>query len=124
MSRKRKDNSEQLGDQDGNQGGLVPRAMEMAAQLEQYAAMIRCLCQSLQNVEAYFPEVAVKLNQPFRSLGLSVRAGRALDDAGFETIADIVSKSEQEIRLIRDIGDLSLAELKERLADAGLKLKR
>ncbi len=59
---------------------------------------------------------------PIDDLGLSVRVFNALKRAGISKVGevlDMLAKGEEAILTIRNFGDKSLAELRERLAEAG-----
>jgi DNA-directed RNA polymerase subunit alpha len=55
-------------------------------------------------------------------LDLSVRAENCLQSAGVKYIGDLVQKTEQEMLRTKNFGRKSLKEIKELLADMGLKL--
>lgn len=60
------------------------------------------------------------LNQPIEALGLPKRTLNCLQDAGIKTIGDLVSKTEAEVLDIKNLGEKSLQEIKERLEEMGL----
>lgn len=53
-------------------------------------------------------------------LGLSPRPYNCLKKVGINTVGEIISKSEREIRDIRDLGENSFEEIKARLEDKGV----
>ena len=106
-----------------NSSGLLDRALEMANQLDQYAMMLRMLCKSLKTLESCFPEVVVKLNQPIVSLGVSVRTLHALEGEGINTVAELVMRTEEQLRQVRNVGDLSIQEIVTGLERLGVKLR-
>ena len=55
-------------------------------------------------------------------LELSVRAANCLKNAGIETIAEMVQKTESEMLKTKNFGRKSLNEIKEILAEMGLSL--
>ncbi|PMQ00992.1 MAG: DNA-directed RNA polymerase subunit alpha [Dictyoglomus sp. NZ13-RE01] len=55
-------------------------------------------------------------------LGLSTRAFNALRMAGINTLEDLLSKTEEELIHIKNFGQKSLQELKEKLQEKGLSL--
>jgi len=63
-----------------------------------------------------------KLSIPISDLDLTVRASNCLDSAKVHTVADLVSKDEQELLAIRSFGKTSLREVKRKLAELGLSL--
>lgn len=62
------------------------------------------------------------LESPIKDLELTVRAKNCLDNAGIQTIAELVQRSEDEIANMRNVGKKSLDEIKEKLAERGLML--
>lgn len=55
-------------------------------------------------------------------LGLSTRLRNCLETGGLRTIGDLCDRTARELRTLRNFGDGSLHELKERLAAHGLSL--
>ena len=62
------------------------------------------------------------LSQPIEILELSNRAKNCLKETGIETIGMLVSKTEEEIKNIRNLGEKSLEEIKEKLKLHNLSL--
>src|SRR5947207_14213010 len=56
-------------------------------------------------------------------LNLSVRSYNCLKREGVNTVGDLVQKSEQELMDIRNFGQKSIEEVKQKLADMGLSLR-
>jgi len=54
-------------------------------------------------------------------LELSVRSYNCLMRAGIKTLGDLMGKSEEELGKIRNMGKISLQEIKGKLAERGLK---
>jgi DNA-directed RNA polymerase subunit alpha len=55
------------------------------------------------------------LSQPIEILELSTRSYNCLKDAKINKISDLVSKTEEELKTIRNLGEKSLDEIKEKL---------
>jgi len=75
------------------------------------------------------PEIASKaspelLQKPIGDLELSVRARRALDRLGVKTVLELINKTEAELLGCKNFGVTSLNEIKERLTDFGLSLRK
>ena len=75
------------------------------------------------------PEIASQaspeiLEKTMSDLELSVRARRALDRLGVKTILELISKTEAELLGCKNFGVTSLNEIKERLTDMGLSLRK
>ena len=64
-----------------------------------------------------------QLNRPVADLDLSVRARKALSMLNIRTCGDLASCTEAELMGVKNFGMTSLAEIKERLAVAGLSLR-
>jgi DNA-directed RNA polymerase subunit alpha len=63
------------------------------------------------------------LNKPVGDLQLSVRARKALQLLNIQTLGDLAARTEAELMGVKNFGATSLAEVKERLAEAGLSLR-
>ena len=63
------------------------------------------------------------LNKPVTDLQLSVRARKALQLLNIQSLGDLASRTEAELMGVKNFGATSLAEVKERLAEAGLGLR-
>lgn len=63
------------------------------------------------------------LNKPIADLELSIRARRTVETLGCLTVGDVMAHSEEELLGMPNFGQTSLAELKQKLAEIGLKLK-
>jgi DNA-directed RNA polymerase subunit alpha len=63
------------------------------------------------------------LNMPINELNLSVRARKATTKLHCETIADLVNKSPEELMECKNFGVTSLNEVRNALAERGLKLR-
>ncbi|MCP3915037.1 MAG: tetratricopeptide repeat protein [bacterium] len=61
--------------------------------------------------------------RPVSSLGLSIRARRAVENLGCLTLGDITQHTEQELLGMPNFGVTSMLELKTKLAEAGVRLK-
>lgn len=62
-------------------------------------------------------------HRPVSELQLSIRARRAVENLGCLTLGDITAHSEDELLGMPNFGVTSLAELKNKLSEYGLKLK-
>ena len=64
------------------------------------------------------------LERTIEELDLSVRSYNCLKRAGINTVYDLTEKSEPEMMKVRNLGRKSLEEVKVKLADLGLGLKK
>ena len=67
-------------------------------------------------------ELLRKLRMPIGDLDLSVRASNCLESAKIRTVAELVSKTDQELLRVRSFGKTSLREVKKKLEDLNLEL--
>jgi DNA-directed RNA polymerase subunit alpha len=67
-------------------------------------------------------ELIRKLNMPISELELSVRASNCLESARIETVAQLVSQTDQDLLKLRSFGRTSLREVKRKLQDLNLEL--
>lgn len=63
-----------------------------------------------------------KLNMPLADLNLSVRAGNCLLSENILTVRDLVSRSQDQLLEVRNFGETTLNEVKEKLTELGLRL--
>jgi DNA-directed RNA polymerase subunit alpha len=68
------------------------------------------------------PTLEAKLNMNIADLGLSVRPMNCLEAENILTIRDLVSKTEESLTEVRNFGEASLQEVKEKLNSMGLRL--
>ena len=68
------------------------------------------------------PVLDSKLNMPLAELKLSVRASNCLESENIHTVRDLVSRSEDSLMEVRNFGDTTLTEVREKLDELGLHL--
>ncbi len=69
------------------------------------------------------PEVPEsKLSMPISALELSTRAHHCLVGEGIEAVRELLQKSEDELLEVRNLGDVTLQEIAEKLAEHGLEI--
>ena len=64
------------------------------------------------------------LQAGIEELGLSVRSENSLHRAGIETIGQLMTKTENELRLIRNFGQKCLAEVTAKMAEKNLFIRK
>lgn len=67
-------------------------------------------------------ELEEKLNQHLADLSLSVRATNCLESEGINTVRDLVTKTEDQLLQVRNFGETTLLEVRERLSALNLRL--
>jgi len=68
------------------------------------------------------PDIESKLRMTIADMKLSVRATNCLESENIATVRDLISRNEDQLLEVRNFGDTTLNEVKERLADMGLRL--
>lgn len=63
-----------------------------------------------------------KLNMNLTELNLSVRAGNCLETENIATIRDLIAYTEDTLMEVRNFGDTTLSEVREKLSELGLRL--
>ncbi len=63
-----------------------------------------------------------KLNMSLSDIQLSVRAMNCLESEGITTVRDLVQRCEDELLEVRNFGETTLTEVREKLKDLGLHL--
>ena len=63
-----------------------------------------------------------KLNMSLAELKLSVRAMNCLESETIHTVRDLVQKTEDQLLEVRNFGETTLNEVKEKLSDLGFYL--
>lgn len=79
----------------------------------------------LADATGYSPvdlELEEKLGMSLAELNLSVRATNCLESEGISNVRELVSRSEDQLLQVRNFGETTLAEVRERLTSVGLRL--
>lgn len=71
------------------------------------------------NVDAV---MEAKLNTPISELRFSVRAGNCLESENIETVRDLVQRTEDQLLEVRNFGETTLNEVREKLGELSLHL--
>jgi DNA-directed RNA polymerase subunit alpha len=67
-------------------------------------------------------QLEAKLNMKLSELKLSVRANNCLESENIATLRDLVQRTEDQLLEVRNFGDTTLNEVREKLAQYGLHL--
>jgi DNA-directed RNA polymerase subunit alpha len=67
-------------------------------------------------------QLEAKLNMPLADLKLSVRASNCLEGEDIPTVRELVQKTEDQLLEVRNFGDTTLNEVREKLSQYGLHL--
>ena len=76
----------------------------------------------MKQVAAKVPEEV--LNKPVSELEFSVRAAKALQNLNITTVGDLASRTDAELLGVKNFGQTSLDEVKQKLTEFGLSLRR
>jgi DNA-directed RNA polymerase subunit alpha len=68
------------------------------------------------------PNLEPKLAMSLAELSLSVRATNCLESENIHTVRDLVARTEDQLLDVRNFGETTLNEVREKLADIGLRL--
>jgi DNA-directed RNA polymerase subunit alpha len=68
------------------------------------------------------PATEAKLGMSLSELSLSVRAMNCLESENIRTVRDLVQRTEDQLLEVRNFGETTLNEVREKLADVGLRL--
>lgn len=68
------------------------------------------------------PAAEAKLSLSLAELDLSVRATNCLESENITTVRDLVTRTEEQLLDVRNFGETTLAEVREKLSDIGLRL--
>ncbi len=68
------------------------------------------------------PALESKLNMSVSDLQLSVRATNCLESEGINSVRELVTRSEDQLLEVRNFGETTLNEVREKLTDLGLRL--
>ena len=90
---------------------------ELGPQIEDAASQL-----AAQKELEHKTEQEQKLARPIETLELSVRSANCLASEKLDTIRDLVTKTEPELLAMRNFGQTSLTEIKEKLEELGLEL--
>jgi DNA-directed RNA polymerase subunit alpha len=97
-------------------GGTLLELIQLFAELAEAT--------SVQVSPAEEQEVPSDYQITIEELNLSVRSYNCLKREGINTVGDLVQKSEAELMDIRNFGQKSIDEVKQKLAELGLSLRR
>ncbi len=67
-------------------------------------------------------QLEAKLNMTLAELRLSVRANNCLESENIQTVRDLVQRTEDQLLEVRNFGDTTLNEVREKLSQYGLHL--
>jgi DNA-directed RNA polymerase subunit alpha len=78
--------------------------------------------QPTATIDTVDAELERKLNMSLAELELSVRATNCLESEGITTVRDLVIRTDEELLEVRNFGETTLKEVKQKLLERGLHL--
>ncbi len=102
------------------------KALEKASEIlrNSFEAILNSLApkEETQGAEQSIEQISQEelLGAPIEQLGLPKRTLNTLQEAGIKTVAELISKTEAEILSIKNLGEKTLQEIKEKLEKFGL----
>src|SRR5690606_12942021 len=103
-------------------------AVAMAAEImRDQLAVFQQIARPVVEDEPARPAEAMPLegyDTPIEQLNLSVRAYNCLERSGLMTVGAVLEKSEEELLSLRNFGEKSYVELREKLAESGFPTPR
>ncbi len=111
-------------------GGIDPReAVHLAARIlsEQFNQLLTVGGLEMIMLDDSVPTTNEPIDvadRPLETLGFSTRVLNALRSAGISTLHKLLSKSENDLRTIRNFGDTAMKEVIDKLAEMGLSLQK
>ena len=73
--------------------------------------------------DMYTPDEQLMMNQPLSFLDLSVRAKKCMNRLNLTTVRELIHRTADELLDCKNFGVTSLNEIREKLAEHGLKLR-
>ncbi len=99
---------------------LTNKGLRLGMALEEQQSQARK--DLLKTVAANVPEAT--LNKNVNELELSVRSRKALQRLGVATVGELATRTEAELLGVKNFGQTSLLEIKQRLTEMGLGLRK
>lgn len=104
-------------------------AVSLAAKiLMEHVKLFTDLTESVSSVEIMVEkeeeDIDRKLEMTVEDLDLSVRSYNCLKRAGINSVDELVRKSEEDMMKVRNLGKKSLQEIREKLSELGLSLRK
>jgi DNA-directed RNA polymerase subunit alpha len=99
---------------------LTNKGLRLGQALEEQQSQARK--DLLKTVAANIPEAV--LNKNVSELEFSVRSRKALQRLGVNTVGELATRTEAELLGVKNFGQTSLLEIKQRLTDLGLGLRK
>jgi DNA-directed RNA polymerase subunit alpha len=100
---------------------ILRKHLNPFVQYSELGAMVHSETRAL-GVVAIDQATEAKLTLTLAELDLSVRATNCLESENITTVRDLVTRTEEQLLEVRNFGETTLAEVREKLTDIGLRL--
>ena len=98
---------------------LSQKGLRLGMGREEHTASVQSAARTLLGIE---PEKGDVLEKEIEDLELSVRSRNAMMSLGIESLGELVRLSEKDLMKVKNFGQTSMNEVKEKLAEFGLSL--
>ncbi len=100
---------------------ILRKHLNPFVQYNELGAMVHSETRAIGNV-IIDQAAEAKLSMSLAELDLSVRATNCLESENITTVRDLVTRTEEQLLDVRNFGETTLAEVREKLSDIGLRL--
>jgi DNA-directed RNA polymerase subunit alpha len=100
---------------------ILRKHLNPFVQYQELGPLIHAESRALGNL-GLDPATEAKLNMSLAELELSVRATNCLESENITTVRDLVTRTESQLLEVRNFGETTLTEVREKLSDIGLRL--
>jgi DNA-directed RNA polymerase subunit alpha len=98
---------------------LAQKGLRLGMGREEQTSSVQAAARTLLGIE---PEQGDAMQKRIEDLELSVRSRNAMRNLGVETLGDLSKLSEKDLMVVKNFGQTSMNEVKEKLAEYGLSL--
>ena len=100
---------------------ILRKHLNPFVQYQELGPMVHSLARSTGG-GGFDQALEAKLSMSLAELDLSVRATNCLESENIVTVRDLVAYTEDQLLEVRNFGETTLAEVREKLSDIGLSL--
>ncbi len=100
---------------------ILRKHLNPFVQYAELGSQIHSEVKSIRN-DGLAPEVELKLSRSIADLHLSVRAANCMEAERIMTVRELVSRTEESLLEVRNFGETTLKEVREKLSELGLQL--
>jgi DNA-directed RNA polymerase subunit alpha len=100
---------------------ILRKHLNPFVQYQELGPMVHAEARALGNL-GIDAATEAKLNMSLAELDLSVRATNCLESENITTVRELISRTESQLLEVRNFGETTLNEVREKLSDIGLRL--